>query len=633
MWLLPVLILGTTFVLAVPLGLFMARVFEGRLRLPAWLGRLEKRIDTGPQNWKQYALAFMLFNVVTFIVGFVVLSLQPYLPLNPGAKGMLSPTTIFHTTISFLTNTNQQHYSGEVHLSYFSQLFFICWKQILSPVIGLAALLAIIRGLNGDKHLGNFYLDVWRGVVYFYVPLCLIVAVLLMAGGVPMTLEGAAKATTVEPGAMGNDESGTAKPQEIARGPVAAIIAVKQFGTNGGGFFGANSAHPFENPNSWTNFLTCLGLLLIPVATLVMFGKMLKNYRHAAVIFGVMLVLSTATIAWAVYWDTTQPNPALMARTDLVYPQDMPQGDGTVKPVWVVAHAGRPADVVDRDPAQNGADKPQPTALPGLPVDQELGNLEGKELRFGTSAGPTWAALTTNTSNGSVNCMHDSLNPLAGITPLTGMWLNCIWGGVGVGLINLLVYLIIGVFLAGLMVGRTPEYLGKKVEAREMKLASLALLAHPLLILIPTGLFVATDLGIKAENNPAAHGFSEVLYEFTSSSANNGSGFEGLGDTYGFNKAEDNSSPPAPTSKEWDIACGLVMLFGRFIPIIAPIAIAGSLAAKKPTPYTVGTLRTDTITFGFVLLGTILLVGALLFMPAAVLGPVAEHLGPIPFGG
>jgi K+-transporting ATPase ATPase A chain len=360
---------------------------------------------------------------------------------------------------------------------------------------------------------------------------------------------------------------------------------------------------------------------------------MLNNYRHAAVIFGVMLVLSVATILWAVYWDTAQPNPALTAKADPSYPQDIPQGNGRVKPVWVLAHAGRSADLVDRDPIKNGADKPQATALPALPVDQELGNLEGKELRFGTSAGATWAALTTNTSNGSVNCMHDSLNPLASITPLAGMWLNCIWGGVGVGLINLLIYLIIGVFLAGLMVGRTPEYLGKKVEAREMKLASLAMLAHPLLILIPTGLFVATDWGIKAENSPGAHGFSEVLYEFTSASANNGSGFEGLGDTYGFNKPEDNPSALAPYSLHWDIACGLVMLFGRFIPIIAPIAIAGSLAAKKPTPYTVGTLRTDTATFGFVLLGTILLVGSLLFLPAAVLGPVAEHLGPIPFGG
>jgi K+-transporting ATPase ATPase A chain len=608
MWTLPLLVLGTTFILAVPLGLYMAWIFEGRYRLPNWLRWLEQRLDTGPQNWKQYCLAFMVFNLATFVVGFVVLCLQPWLPLNPDHKGMLAPTTIFHTTISFLTNTNQQHYSGEVHLSYFSQLFFICWKQILSPVLGLAALLAVTRGLRGDRHMGNFYLDIWRGVVYFFVPLCLVAAVLLIAAGVPMTLEGSAHAATLEPAAMGTDEAGAAKPQDIARGPVAAIVAVKQFGTNGGGFFGANSAHPFENPNAFSNFLTCLGLILVPIASLVMFGKMLQNFRHAAVIFGVMLVLSVITIAWAAYHDTMRPNPALTSHPERTYQIPDPAAEAGQRTITV-------------------------PAVTGLPVSQELGNLEGKELRFGTAAGALWCALTTNTSNGSVNCMHDSLTPLAGIAPLTGMWLNCIWGGVGVGLINLLVYLIVGVFLAGLMVGRTPEYLGKKVEAREMKLASLALLIHPLMILAPVGVFVASDWGIKAENNPGAHGFSEILYELTSASANNGSGFEGLADTYGFNQAEDNPSPPAPYSRHWDIACGLVMLISRFVPIIAPIALAGSLATKKPTPFTAGTLRTDTITFGFVLLGTILLVGALLFLPAAVLGPVAEHLGPMPFGG
>jgi K+-transporting ATPase ATPase A chain len=262
-------------------------------------------------------------------------------------------------------------------------------------------------------------------------------------------------------------------------------------------------------------------------------------------------------------------------------------------------------------------------------VDQELGNLEGKELRFGTSAGATFSAVTTAVTCGSVNCMHDSLNPLAGITPLTGMWLNCVFGGKGVGVINMLIFLIIGVFLAGLMVGRTPEYLGKKVEAREMKLAMLAFLIHPIMVLAPTGLFAATDWGTKSTNNPGAHGFSEILYEFSSSSANNGSGFEGLNDTYGFN----NNENPAPYAVHWDIACGLVMLISRFIPIIAPLALAGSLAAKKPTPFTAGTLRTDTVTFGCVLLGTVLLLGALTFLPAAVLGPVAEYFGPIPFGG
>jgi K+-transporting ATPase ATPase A chain len=504
---------------------------------------------------------------------------------------MLSPTTIFNTACSFLTNTNLQHYSGEVHLSYGSQLFGIMYKQFVTPAVGLAALLAVIRGLRGDSHLGNYTLDVWRVTVSVALPLSAIVAVLLMAGGVPMTLDGNAQAATLQGG-----------EQQIARGPVAALVAIKQLGTNGGGFFGTNSAHPFENPTSWTNVVECVCIILLPMAVLVMFGRMIGNVRHAAVVFAVSLVLLGTFTAWGIYHDTRKPNPALLAHPE--------------KRVKVT-----------------GADEKVIAPLAALPVDQTgLGNLEGKELRFGPSAGPTWAAATTCTSNGSVNSMHDSLNPNAGLTPLTGMWLNCAFGGVGVGLINMLVYLVTAVFLAGLMVGRTPEYLGKKVEAREMKLAMLALLVHPLLVLGPTGLFAALDWGKAATNNPGAHGFSEILYEFTSSSANNGSGFEGLGDTFGFNDPKANPSAPAPYAPHWDIACGLVMVFGRFIPIIAPIALAGSLAAKKRVPFTAGTLRTDTATFGFLLLGTIILVGALMFLPAAALGPVAEHYGPIPFG-
>jgi K+-transporting ATPase ATPase A chain len=614
MWTLPFLIVVSTVLLAIPLGLYMAWILDGRYRAPGWLRWLEQRADTGPQNWKQYALALLLFNVAIFLIGFAVLMLQDVLPLNQlkvnpdgsprDVNTTLSPTTVFHTVCSFLSNTNQQHYSGEVHLTYFSQLFFICWKQFLTPVIGLCALLAIIRGLRGDEHLGNFFLDLWRGVVYLFLPLAFVVAVLLMASGCPMTLDRSAEAATVEPGAMGTDDKGAPKTQEIARGPVAAIVAIKQLGTNGGGYFGANSAHPYENPNAWSNWLTCLCIFLIPVAQLVMFGRMLSNYRHAGVIFGVMLLLSVLTIVWAVSWDTGEPNPALTEHQKQTYEVPDPASEGGRRTVTVLAVAG-------------------------LPVDQSLGNLEGKELRFGPSAGPTWAAVTTNTSNGSVNCMHDSLNPLAGLTPLTGMWLNCIWGGVGVGLINLLIYLVVGVFLAGLMVGRTPEYLGKKVEAREMKLAMLALLIHPLMILMPTGLFASCNWNNGSANSTGPHAFSEMLYEFSSASANNGSGFEGLADTYGFN----STAPLGPDAAKWDIACGLILLISRFVPIIAPLAIAGSLAAKKRTPFTVGTMRTDTLTFGFVLLGTILLVGALLFLPAAVLGPVAEHLGPRPFGG
>ena len=380
---------------------------------------------------------------------------------------------------------------------------------------------------------------------------------------------------------------------------------MKMMGTNGGGFFGMNSAHPFENPSAATNFVETFCMMLFPMALVLMFGRMLKRLRHAIVIFSVMLLLFVGTVVWTIYFDTLKPNPGLTA-----HPQSRS---------FAIASATAPG----------GKRIITLPAVAGLPVDQHLGNLEGKELRFGTSAGATFAAATVDVTCGAVNCMHDSLNPLAALSPFVGMWLNCIYGGKGVGMINLLLFLIIGVFLAGLMVGRTPEYLGKKIGAREMKLAMIALLVHP----IPdsgTDRAVRRDeLGNQGENNPAAHGFSEILYEFSSSSANNGSAFEGLGDTYGLN----NNSNPAPEAVPWDIAGGLVMLFGRYIPIIAPIAMAAVLGMKKKTPFGLGTMRDDTFTFGCLLFGTIVIVGALLFLPVAVLGPVAEHLGPIPFGG
>jgi K+-transporting ATPase ATPase A chain len=614
MWLLPVLIVGASVLLSIPVGYYLAWINNGRYQAPRWLRWLEGLVDTGPQNWKQYVVSLLLFNTVMFVVSFILLAMQPLPWLNPDEKKALGATTIFNTVTSFLTNTNLQHYSGEQHLSYFSQLTVILWNMFVSASVGFCALAAITRSLRGDKHVGNYYVDMWRVVAYVFLPSSLIMGVLLMAAGVPMTLEKAAAVPTLEPKAMGTSETGEALPQSIARGPVAAIIPIKHLGTNGGGFFGANSSHPFENPNAWTNFLTCVNILIFPMSLVVMFGRMLTNMRHARLIYGVMLFLLGVMIAWAVHYDTGRPNPALTEHAALL------DRDGQSYQIAVPEDEGRPRKPVDAP------------AVAELPVDQELGNLEGKELRFGTSAGATFSAITTAVTCGSVNCMHDSLNPLAGLTPFSGMWLNCVFGGKGVGLVNLLVYLIVGVFLAGLMVGRTPEYLGKKVEAREMKLAMLALLVHPILILGPTGLFAARDWGIKATNNPGAHGFAEILYEFSSSSANNGSGFEGLGDTWGFKEIDPNS-PPAPYSPYWDIATGLVMLIGRFIPIIAPVALAASLAGKKLTPFTVGTMRTDTFTFAFVLLGTILLVGALLFLPAAVIGPVAEHLGPIPFGG
>jgi K+-transporting ATPase ATPase A chain len=593
-WLLPLLTVLTAVVLSVPVGYYLAWIMDGRYRPPSWLAWLERRLNTGPQSWKQYAVALLLFNAMMFVFGFVVLSAQKCMPLNPDDKGTLAPTTVFNTTASFLTNTNLQHYAGEVHLSYFSQVFFVVWNMFVSAGVGFCALSAVTRGVRGDKHMGNFYLDLWRVVVYVFLPASLLTGVLLLACGMPMTFDKAVDAAPLEKEAMGKDDEGNPKPQQIARGPVAAVLPIKHLGTNGGGFFGANSAHPYENPSSWSNYLESVSILIFPLSLVVMFGRVLGQMRQALVIYGVMLVLFAGMIVWGVHFDAQKPNPALLAQ-----------------------------------PART-------PALPALPVDQDsTGNLEGKELRYGRSAGATFSAVTTAVTCGSVNCMHDSLNPLAGLTPFTGMWLNCVFGGKGVGLINMLVYLITGVFLAGLMVGRTPEYLGKKIEAREMKLAMLALLIHPILILGSTGLFAAVDWG-KATSNPGAHGFSQILYEFSSSSANNGSGFEGLNDSWGFNNPEANvkagGNPPAPYSRPWDIVTGLVMLLGRFVPIVAPMALAASLASKKPTPFTAGTLRTDTPIFSFVILGTILLVGALLFLPAAVLGPIAEHYGPIPFG-
>jgi K+-transporting ATPase ATPase A chain len=379
---------------------------------------------------------------------------------------------------------------------------------------------------------------------------------------------------------------------------------MKQLGTNGGGFYGMNSAHPFENPTAFTNFLSCVMMMLFPYALVLMFGRMLKRMGHAWVIWAVMMVLMVGTVWWSVYFDTLKPNQAFTAHP--------------VARAYSIATAG----------SADGTKIAIP-AVAGLPVDQHMGNLEGKEMRFGTAAGATFAALTVDVTDGAINAEHDSLTPMASISPMVGMWLNCIYGGKGVGMINMLLFIVIGIFVAGQMVGRTPEYLGKKIGGREVKLAVIALLVHPLMILLPTGLFSATSWGLKAEANPGPHGFSEIAYQFSSASANNGSAFDGLGVTYGF----ANNPSPAPTAAQWDIAAALVIIISRFLPILAPIAMAGFLGIKKGAPFGLGTLRDDTLTFGALLISTILIIGALLFLPVAVLGPLAEHFGPIPFGG
>ena len=571
----PLWAFGVPIAASVPIGLSMARTLDpspdragkGLDAVPMFLCRLMGKRQPAEMGWKEYCIAFLAFNAALFVLTFGLLYLQPYIPfLNPDGKGSLGALgykdsagvqhdgadtgVIFNTVCSFVTNTNLQHYSGEQHLSYFSQLACIVWLMFVTPAAGLCAMLAVLRGLRGDAHMGDFYVDLMRSLVFVFVPVALVLAMLLVAAGVPMTFEPAAKATPLD-GVAAKMET-----QTICRGPVAALIAIKQSGTNGGGFFGPNSAHPFENPTPWTNLLSVAAIVVLPMASLVMAGKMLKNQRHATVLFGVMLALLVTGTSIAI-WAETKPS----------------------------------------------------AATAGLPVAVSP-NMEGKETRNGPVASATWAAMTSGTSNGSVNSMHDSLNPLAGMVPMAHMMLNVVFSGIGAGFENLFVYVIVAVFLAGLMVGRTPEYLGKKVEAREVKLAMICMLIHPLVILAGAGLFAAEPFGAKTVANPGPHGFSEILYEFTSAAANNGSGFEGLGD-----------NTPA-----WNIATGIVLLIGRFPPIVLPIALAGFLAAKKRVPETSGTLRTDNLTFAGMLIGTILLVGALSFMPAVVLGPVADHL-------
>ncbi|HXJ79962.1 MAG TPA: potassium-transporting ATPase subunit KdpA [Candidatus Methylomirabilis sp.] len=605
MWLLPFLILVTAVALSIPLSRYLAWVMDGNYRPPRWLQWFERRVDSGPQDWKHYTVALLVFNTVLFVYGFIVLALQPLMPLNPLGRGMLAPTTIFHSVISFMTNTDLQHYAGDQHLSNWSQIFFVIPNLFLSAAVGLCALTAIIRALRGEETVGNFFLDMWRVVVYTFLPIALIAGILFIHQGMPMTYRAAHEVAALEPGAMGFSETGEARPQRIVVGPLAAFVPIKMLGTNGGGFYGMNSAHPLENPSAWTNVLTTLLMMLFPMALVLMYGRMLGRLRHAVVIYAVMLSVLVSLVGWSIYWDTLRGNPALTARA----------APGTFEIASASAPGGKLALTIP--------------AVAGLPVDQRLGNLEGKELRFGTSAGATFAAVTTTFTCGAVNCELDSLNPLAALSPFVGMWLNCIYGGKGVGMINFLVFLIIGIFVTGQMVGRSPEYLGRKVGAREMKLAMLALLVHPIMILGPSGLFAATAWGTEAVSNPGAHGLSQIVFQFSSSSANNGAAFNGLGVTYGFN----NNPNPAPMAVPWDIAGGLVMLFGRYLPIVAPIALAAGLGRKKRSPMTTGTLRDDTPTFGFLLLGTILIIGALLFLPVAALGPLAEHLGPIPFGG
>jgi len=548
---------------SLPIGRYIFCVFSDRR---TWLDPVLMPVErlvlraigvdaSAQQDWKAYSRSLLVSNVVMWLATFLIVSVQHALPLNPDGVANMEPTLAFNTISSFTTNTNLQHYSGETGLSYLSQMIVVGFLQFVTAATGVAAGIAVMRGLASHRlsTLGNFYVDLTRATFRVFLPLALLVSIVVMSQGTPMTFEGAARVTTLE-----------GQEQTIARGVTAAVVSIKQLGTNGGGYFGPNSAHPYENPTPLSNLVETWAILVMPMAMVWTLGHMVGRGRFALVIFATMLAIYVPMVVAGVTFEA-RGNPALEA----------------------------------------------------MGVNQATGSLEGKEVRFGAALSALWAVSTTVTSNGSVNAMHDSLTPLGGLLSMVGMWLNNVFGGVGVGFINMLIFVVVGVFIAGMMIGRTPELLGKKVEGREMKLASLALLWHPLAIL--AGAAVACYVWATTADpamslgwlkNPGPHGFSEMLYEFTSAAANNGSGFEGLGDNTPF----------------WNISTGVVMLLSRYIPIIAPLALAGSLAAKPAARETAGSLPADSATFGFTLWAVILILGLLMFMPAAVLGPISEHL-------
>jgi len=542
------------FVLVFPVGRYMATVFMGRpSRTDRIFGPVDRAIyrlagvdPSTEQRWPAYVAAMLVTNAVMMAMLFAVLELQPFLPLNPDGLGAVNPFLAFNTAASFITNTNWQNYAGENTLSYFSQLFAIIFPQFTSAATGLACGVAFIRGLSGNRTLGNFYVDLTRITTRILIPIAFVAAIGFVALGVPATFGGAVKVDTVD-GAQ----------QTITRGPVAALTSIKHLGTNGGGWFNTNSAHPFENPSPISDVLENVLMAIIPMGLVYTFGVMTNRMRQAWTFFWVMAAFFVGFLLIA-YVGEAIGNPLLNA--------------------------------LGLDPAQ--------------------GNLEGHELRFGQGLTALFVTSTTAFTTGTVNAMHDSLTPIASLTPISQMLLNMVFGGKGVGLINLAIFAILGVFLTGLMVGRTPEFLGKKIEAREVKLAAAAFLVHPLLILFGMATTFALSLDLGSIFNPAAHGFSEVMYMFASEAANNGSAFGGItGNTNWFNTAG-----------------AVVMLVGRYASIVLMLALAGSLAAKKAVPVTVGTMRTDGRLFGGVLAGTVLLIGALTFFPILALGPIAEHL-------
>ncbi|RDB03995.1 potassium-transporting ATPase subunit KdpA [Runella aurantiaca] len=550
------LIFVLTVLLALPLGRYIAKVYLGQ---PTWLDFMSPlenfiykvcRINPKKEmTWQENLAALLTINFVWFFWMMFILMNQGWLPLNPDGNPSMSADLAFNTAVSFLVNCNLQHYSGETGVTYFSQLAGLMFMQFVTAGTGMAAAAMVFKAMKEHQtsQLGNFYSYFLKSCTRILLPVALVSAVILVFNGTPMNWEGKANIVTVQGDSV-----------QVSRGPAAAMIAIKQAGTNGGGYFGVNSAHPLENPNYLTNIVENILIILIPIAFVFALGFYLNRKKLAWMIFGVMTLGFFLLLSVSVYFEM-QGNPAITK----------------------------------------------------MNINQSLGSMEGKEIRFGAAASAFWGITTTTTSNGSVNAMHDSMTPLSGAMQLIDMMINALYGGVGVGFLNFYIFIIIAVFISGLMVGRTPEFLGKKIEAKEMKIATIIALLHTFLILSFTALssYVFTqDPSVGWLNNPGFHGFSEMLYEYTSSSANNGSGFEGLGDNTPF----------------WNITCGIVLIMSRYLPIIGPIAIAGILANKKYIPESAGTLKTDTATFGFMVFAVIFIIAALSFFPALALGPLAE---------
>lgn len=550
-----VIVLAVLLLLVKPIGTYVYHVFSNAPNrtdrifggTERFLYRLIGLKSREGMTWRTYAVSLLLTNIVLVALGYVILRLQRYLPFNPNDIGNMEETLSFNTMISFITNTNLQHYSGETGLTYFSQMAVIMMMMFTSAASGFSVAIAFVRGITSKGAvIGNFFEDFVKAHTRIFIPAAVLVTLLLVALQVPQTLDPTLTVTTLE-----------GVTQHIAIGPVASLESIKHLGTNGGGFFGVNSAHPFENPSPLTNVVEILSMWLLPASLPYVYGRFAGNRKQGWVVFGAMMTLFLVFLS-LIYLSEQRGNPALNA----------------------------------------------------LGIDASQGSMEGKEVRFGIPQTALFTAVTTAATTGTVNNMHDTLTPLGGLGALGEMMLNVVFGGKGVGLVNMLMYAILGVFLCGLMVGRTPEFLGRKIEPREIKLIAIAILIHPLIILGPTAIAFLTDLGQGAVTNPGAHGISQVLYEYTSSASNNGSGFEGLADNTPY----------------WNITTGLVMLLGRYVSMIAMLAVAGSLVRKQWVPETIGTFRTDNGLFYGILIGIVLIIGALTFLPAVVLGPIAEHL-------